>query len=118
VVARYVPYYNWPDPQYSIPDPKAERYLLISNAMNQPIRSFVTQVHISVQVGAALLLVTSGIAIIILWLMCAILSLGASSALAPWTAAGVLTFGPLFILLAAVTGVDANAELTHMLTQE
>ncbi|NVZ23769.1 hypothetical protein HX794_29400 [Pseudomonas costantinii] len=62
------------------------------------------RVLISVQVGAALFLVTSGIAIIIFWLICATLSLGASSGLAPWTAAGVQRFGLLFILLAVIPG--------------
>lgn len=67
------------------------------------------RVLISVQVDAALILVRSGIAIIMAWLICATLSLGASSGLAPWTAAGVQRFGLLFILLAVTPSAPGIA---------
>jgi len=52
-------------------------------------------------------LVALGVAVVSLWLIMALLALG--HALDPWSNAGVLLFGPGFILLAAIFGVPGSA---------
>lgn len=52
-------------------------------------------------------LVALGVTVVVLWLFMAFLAL--EHALAPWSNAGVLLYGPGFILLAAVFGVPGSA---------
>jgi len=52
-------------------------------------------------------LVALGVTVVILWLFMALLAL--NHALEPWSNAGVLLYGPGFILLAAIFGVPGSA---------
>ena len=52
-------------------------------------------------------LVALGVAVVILWLLMALLAL--DHALEPWNNAAVLLYGPGFILLAATFGVPGSA---------
>ncbi len=52
-------------------------------------------------------LVALGVTVVILWLFMALLAL--NHALAPWSNAGILLYGPGFILMAAIFGVPGSA---------
>ncbi len=57
--------------------------------------------------AVAACLVALGVAVVIMWLFLALLAL--AHALEPWNNAGVLLFGPAFILLAAIFVVPGTA---------
>lgn len=62
----------------------------------------------------ASLLIATASAVVLLWLSLLALSYGGQSGLMPWTAAGVILYGLVFVAIAAVVGVPGVLWANHL----
>jgi hypothetical protein len=62
-------------------------------------------VLIVAQIALAGLLIAAASSLVLLWLSLLALSYGGKSGLMPWTGAGVILFGLIFVAIAAIVGV-------------
>jgi hypothetical protein len=62
-------------------------------------------VLIVAQIAFASLLIAASSSLVLLWLSLLALSYGGESGLMPWTGAGVILFGLIFVAIAAIVGV-------------
>jgi len=67
-----------------------------------------------VQFVFASLLIAAASAMVLMWLLLLTVSYGGQSGLMPWTAAGVVLYGLVFIAFAAMIGVPGIAWAKHL----
>ena len=60
---------------------------------------------IAVQITFACLLIAAASGLVLLWLSLLSLSYGGQSGVMPWTGAGVILFGLIFVAIAAIVGI-------------
>lgn len=61
--------------------------------------------RIGVQIAFASLLIAAAFSLVLLWLSLLALTYDSQSGIMPWTGAGVILFGPLFVVIGAIVGV-------------
>jgi hypothetical protein len=61
--------------------------------------------RVGVQIAFASLLIAAASSLVLLWLWLLTLSYDSQSGLMPWTAAGVIVFGVVVVVIAAIVGV-------------
>jgi hypothetical protein len=59
----------------------------------------------SVQIAFASLLIAAASSLVVFWLLLLMLSYDSQSGLMPWTAAGVILYGLVYVAIAAIVGV-------------
>ena len=69
---------------------------------------------IGAQIAFASLLIAAASSLVLLWLSLLALSYDAQSGLMPWTGAGVILYGLVFVAIAAIVGVPGILWANHL----